>query len=123
MSNIKKYTIDYDWKAELTVEIDHDIVTEQALTEINEFWSGHEYRVMKHGSVLNAVLVMLAQHAIPLVYEHSYNTYGAVSLFDWDEGNGQEGWPPMDGTNGFKIVGVETDGLFDSDDMTIKVIN
>ena len=120
MSNVKSYTIDYDWKAELTVEVDHEMVTESALAEINEFWSDHEYRAQKHGSLLNAVLIMLAQHAIPMAYEHGYNVYGVVSMFDWDDGNGQEGWPPMDGSYGIKIVAIDTSGLFDSDDMTIK---
>ncbi|EIL41605.1 hypothetical protein BON63_04410, partial [Escherichia coli] len=25
MSNIKKYIIDYDWKASIEIEIDHDV--------------------------------------------------------------------------------------------------
>ncbi|ENX6954281.1 DUF2528 family protein, partial [Escherichia coli] len=27
MSNIKKYIIDYDWKASIEIEIDHDVMT------------------------------------------------------------------------------------------------
>ncbi|EOZ1885745.1 DUF2528 family protein, partial [Escherichia coli] len=27
MSNIKKYIIDYDWKASIEIEIDHDLMT------------------------------------------------------------------------------------------------
>ncbi|EPS1869164.1 DUF2528 family protein, partial [Escherichia coli] len=26
MSNIKKYIIDYDWKASIEIEIDHDVM-------------------------------------------------------------------------------------------------
>ena len=62
MSNIKKYIIDYDWKASIEIEIDHDVMTEEKLHQINNFWSDSEYRLNKHGSVLNAVLIMLAQH-------------------------------------------------------------
>lgn len=119
MSNVKIYTIDYDWKAELTVEVDHDIVTDKELREINEFWSGHEHREEEHG-LLNAVLIMLAKHVMPMVYELGYNTRGAVSLFDWDGGNGQEGWPPMDGSQGIKITNIDVDGVFDEDDFTVK---
>ncbi|CTT58870.1 putative single-stranded DNA binding protein of prophage [Escherichia coli] len=64
MSNIKKYIIDYDWKASIEIEIDHDFMTEEKLHQINNFWSDSEYRLNKHGSVLNAVLIMLAQHAL-----------------------------------------------------------
>ncbi|EPO4838472.1 DUF2528 family protein, partial [Escherichia coli] len=28
MSNINKYIIDYDWKASIEIEIDHDVMTE-----------------------------------------------------------------------------------------------
>ncbi|EGG0968993.1 DUF2528 family protein, partial [Escherichia coli] len=48
------------------------------------------------------------------------NAYGVVCEFDWDDGNGQEGWPPMDGSEGIRITDIDTSGIFDSDDMTIK---
>ncbi|ELV6121119.1 DUF2528 family protein, partial [Escherichia coli] len=40
--------------------------------------------------------------------------------FDWNDGNGQEGWPPMDGSEGIRITDIDTSGIFDSDDMAIK---
>lgn len=119
MSNVKSYKIDYDWKAELTVEVDHDIVTDNALREINEFWSGHEDREDSHG-LLNAVLIMLARHVMPIAYEQGFNAYGVRAMFDWDKGAGQEGWPPMDGSQGIKITSVDVDGVFDEDDFTVK---
>ncbi len=51
MSNIKKYIIDYDWKASIEIEIDHDVMTEEKLHQINNFWSDSEYRLNKHDSV------------------------------------------------------------------------
>ncbi|MBJ8955884.1 DUF2528 family protein [Citrobacter braakii] len=123
MSNIKKYTVDYDWKAEIDIEIDHDVMTEEKLHEINNFWSEAKYRLMKHESVLNAVLIMLAQHAMLIALENGFNTYGVVCEFDWKEGNGQEGWPSMDGSEGIKITGIDVSGVFDSDDMTIKSLD
>ncbi|EFC0095550.1 DUF2528 family protein [Escherichia coli] len=45
MSNIKKYIIDYDWKASIEIEIDHDVMTEEKLHQINNFWSDSEYRL------------------------------------------------------------------------------
>ncbi len=34
MSNIKKYIIDYDWKASIEIEIDHDVMTEENFTRL-----------------------------------------------------------------------------------------
>ena len=120
MSNIKKYIIDYDWKASIEIEIDHDVMTEEKLHQINNFWSDSEYRLNKHDSLLNAVLIMLAQHALLIAISKDLNAYGVVCEFDWDDGNGQEGWPPMDGSEGIRITDIDTSGIFDSDDMTIK---
>ncbi|MFG0647732.1 DUF2528 family protein [Leclercia adecarboxylata] len=120
MANIKSYTVDYDWKAELEVEIDHDVVTEEMLHEINNFWSDAEYRLGRQDSILNTVLIMLAKEALLLALSEGYNTRGVVAAFDWDEGNGIEGWPPMDGSQGIKITSVDVSGILDSDDMTIK---
>lgn len=75
MSNIKKYIIDYDWKASIEIEIDHDVMTEEKLYQINNFWSDSEYRLNKHGSVLNAVLIMLAQHALLIAISSDLNAY------------------------------------------------
>ena len=77
MSNIKKYIIDYDWKASIEIEIDHDLMTEEKLHQINNFWSDSEYRLNKHGSVLNAVLIMLAQHALLIAISSDLNAYGS----------------------------------------------
>ncbi|ECX7396387.1 DUF2528 family protein, partial [Escherichia coli] len=106
MSNIKKYIIDYDWKASIEIEIDHDVMTEEKLHQINNFWSDSEYRLNKHGSVLNAVLIMLAQHALLIAISSDLNAYGVVCEFDWNDGNGQEGWPPMDGSEGIRITDI-----------------
>lgn len=119
MSNVKSYIIDYDWKAGMVVEIDHDVMTDKELHSINNFWGGSESRLERHGLV-NAVLTMLAQLVIPQAYAEGFNTRGVVAMFDWDDGEGQEGWPPMDGSQGIKIVSIETNELFDEDDFTVK---
>ncbi|HFO6377389.1 TPA: DUF2528 family protein, partial [Escherichia coli] len=104
----------------IEIEIDHDVMTEEKLHQINNFWSDSEYRLNKHGSVLNAVLIMLAQHALLIAISSDLNAYGVVCEFDWNDGNGQEGWPPMDGSEGIRITDIDTSGIFDPDDMTIK---
>jgi hypothetical protein len=122
MSNIKKYKIDWDWKAEIHIEIDHDIATGEMLHEINSFWGNDKYRVTKEGSVLNAVLKMLAREAFYIAYCNDYNTFGVVSAFDYDDKYNNcdtEGWPKMDGSAGFKITRCETFSM-ETSDMTIK---
>ncbi|MBB7453782.1 DUF2528 family protein, partial [Escherichia coli] len=61
-----------------------------------------------------------AQHALLIAISSDLNAYGVVCEFDWNDGNGQEGWPPMDGSEGIRITDIDTSGIFDSDDMTIK---
>ena len=121
MSNIKKYIIDYDWKASIEIEIDHDVMTEEKLHQINNFWSDSEYRLNKHGSVLNAVLIMLAQHALLIAISSDLNAYGVVCEFDWndDEMVRKDGLQWMV-AEGIRITDIDTSGIFDSDDMTIK---
>ena len=63
---------------------------------------------------------MLAQHALLIAISSDLNAYGVVCEFDWNDGNGQEGWPPMDGSEWIRITDIDTSGIFDSDDMTIK---
>ncbi len=107
----------------IEIEIDHDVMTEEKLHQINNFWSDSEYRLNKHGSVLNAVLIMLAQHALLIAISSDLNAYGVVCEFDWNDGNGQEGWPPMDGSEGIRITDIDTSGIFDSDDMTREAVD
>ena len=120
MANIKTYEIDYDFKASVTIEIDHDIITEDCLHELNNFWTNAKWRVKKHDGVLYAVLKMLAREIIYIQFTAGYTIDGLIKQFDWDSGNGQEGWPPMDGSHGIKII--DTDDLeIDCDDMSIKI--
>lgn len=116
---IKKYRIDWDWKAELDVEVDHTIATEETFKEINEFWSGAAHRASRHGGHFQAALKMLAERCFMLQLESGWNVKGVVSEFDWDEGGGQEGWPKMDGSSGIKILAITVD-VFDHADMEIK---
>lgn len=121
MTNIKVYKIDYDLKASVTIEIDHDIVTETGLHELNGFWTNANWRVKRDGGVLNAVLKMLAREIIYMQFTAGYTIDYLIEQFDWDSGNGQEGWPPMDGSHGIKIIDTE-DLELEYDDMSIDVL-
>lgn len=104
---IKRYKVDYDFKADVVIEINFNVLTEELLAEINNFWCNSESRVRREGSVLNAVLKMLAATVLRLQVQHDFSTAGIIDLFNWNDGNGQEGWPEMDGSYGIKLVSVD----------------
>lgn len=96
---------------EISVEIDHAILTEDKLLEINRFWTGAEERIAESDSVLNAVLKMLFNHVQFMAAESNFGVSVASLIrdFAWKDRqgnrkNGQEGWPDMDGSYGIRIV-------------------
>lgn len=118
----KEYEVDYDFKASIIVEIDHDVLTEEKLHEMNNFFSDAKSRLKNEGgNVLNAVLKILATKILCLEIEYNFNTYGIKKLFDRDGSNGgQEGWPKLDGSEGIELISVE--GLeFDESDMVVTI--
>ncbi|NCG55251.1 DUF2528 family protein [Serratia fonticola] len=115
--DIKRYVIGWFCTLDLIVEIDHDIVTEKELHEINNFWSDSQDRLMDaDGNVLHAVLKMLGQRCWPLLIANWTMSGSSLSkAFD------EEGWPPMDGSCGFRII--DCDELeFDESDITVSEI-
>ena len=120
----KRYSINwYDW--DVVVEIDHDIVTDEKLHAINNFWTGADDRLcVANESVLDAVLCSLAERCFQLQIEYGYTTKGLIGLFSWTDPLGfgpQEGWPNMDGTDGFKLILVDT-VTFSPGEMTVQVL-
>ena len=98
------YEIDYDFKATVKIEVDDDVCTQHALHEINQFWAGHERRVKaENGSVLDAVLKLIAQKALALELCGNYPLSRIADKFDWDDGNGVEGFPKLDGSMGLNL--------------------
>jgi len=120
MSNIKRYKINWDYKAELVVEIDHDVMTDDKLHEINSFWGDANSRLIESGTVLNAVLKMLMNVSIRLMIESGWGDSFLVEKFNWESKyGGVEGWPNMDGSEGIKIISGE-DPEFDTGEMYIE---
>lgn len=98
---------------EMTVEIDHAVMTEEKLHEINNFWTSPKSRVADRGTVLHAVLALLFQRVQRVVVENPFglNVHGVLYAFEWkghcgEPKNGEEGWPEMDGRHGIRIVSV-----------------
>ena len=122
---IKKYKVEHDSGAEMTVEIDHSIMTEEQLHELNNFWSTATERIGdEDGNVLHAVLKLLLERVLLVQLEGGYSIQGVINSFDWDyqHGNGgQEGYPKLDGSSGIKLLGV--DGVeFSAYDMSISEV-
>lgn len=127
MSNIKRYTINWNDEAELSVEIDHDVMTSDLLHEINNFWGGHHLRLLYEGwdednsketndrALLHAVLKMLAQVSFGEMASSRWTADGLIRWFKSDT----EGWPPMDGSCGLTILSCDYVD-FDTDDMQVR---
>lgn len=125
MSTIKRYKI--TWIAHvdnptLTVEIDPAICTDKLLHEINNFFINAEDRYLDSDCDITAtVLKMLTAQCF---YQQSgpngnWNAHGLIEQFE----NGNiEGWPPMDGSAGIKII--DCDMLYINDeDMDIEEVS
>ena len=100
--------------ASVTVEVDDEKMPDDMLEQINGFWSGDEERLLyADDNLLNAVLTLLAETVFHVQFSYKLNTYGVVKEFER-----LEGWPPMDGTYGFKIIDAES---FEIDHFDISI--
>ncbi|TMO97569.1 DUF2528 family protein [Pseudoalteromonas ruthenica] len=97
-----------EWQ-EITFAVDNSKLTEKDWHDLNSFWSGAKSRVSEaSGNVKHAVLKMLAEHCSYLQIAEQLNSYGVMKAFDWDDRQGQEGWPKMDGSKGILIQHVDS---------------
>ncbi|KWE37434.1 DUF2528 family protein [Burkholderia territorii] len=95
----KIYELTYADGYQMRVEIDHSIMTDEQLHEINGFWGGAASRAARNG-VLNAVLMMFCTTFMDACIDYM----DPVAAFD----NGDiEGWPPISGTHGIRVVDFE----------------
>lgn len=111
----KRYFLTYDFMGcEVVVDIDHGILTDERLHEINSFWSGAEERLTQaDGNVLHAVLKMLCCRLLA----DSIQVFSVMQTWTKDA---PEGWPNLDGSYGITLVGVD-DWTFDEEEVSIKV--
>lgn len=102
MSNTKTYTVKATWVegAEVTLLVDHDILTAELAKEINDFWGNNGGRLRQEGNdVVRTVIRMFGARAINLALEQ-----GGWSFSNHDQKKGLdtaqevvdrdgEGWP------------------------------
>lgn len=101
---IKRYKIESSQEFDLwvTLDVDHDKLTPELATEINDFWSDKEGRLTDaDGDAVKAVIKMAGGIFLAYVLDvnEGYNTYGMQRQFD----NQYEGWP-TNGEAGIKLV-------------------
>lgn len=125
MSTIKRYQV--TWTAHqcdpvLIVEIDHAVCTNELLHEMNNFFAGAKYRLdQSHGNITTAILKQLATECFNQQSDLScsWSTQGLINQF----ANGNiEGFPPMDGSAGIKIIDCDTLYIND-EDMRVEEIS
>lgn len=108
----KRYTVTYGWTFDMIVEIDHAVMTDEKLHEINDFWSNNLTRLQRaDGDVTKAVLAMLGLTAFSMSV--SENAEYRLKYM------GVEGWPKLNGSAGILLVSLDT-FEFDEDEITIK---
>lgn len=125
MSNLKTYRVKADWfgDAEVTLRVDHDVLTPALATEINNFWSGAAERLSdEDGNVVRAVIRDFGATAIRYMMDNGGASFAPV-MNDWywtkevirDQG---EGWPEWEAL-GILIVGAEVSSV-GYDDVTLE---
>lgn len=103
---IKTYKATYAEDFDMLIEIDHDVMTEANLHEINNFWGGAERRLADSDTVLLAVLKNLCVTFM----DESVQRLDPMASFK----NGDvEGWPPLDGSQGIKVLKFDAFGFED----------
>ncbi|EAA3660664.1 DUF2528 family protein [Salmonella enterica] len=124
MSETRRYEI--TWNAHedapvLTVEIDHSICTDALLHQINNFFINAEDRYLESDCDITAtVLKMLAATCFTEQTGPTggWNAQGLIALF---EGSDMEGWPPMNGSEGIRILACDVPGV-NYDDMVVEEV-
>jgi hypothetical protein len=96
----------------MTVDIDHDVLTDAKIKEWNDFWGDAEDRARRTGGALPGLLEMTLMIALR---ESVTSFSGIASLLKGDE----EGFPRMDGSEGITIVEFH-DFEFDEYDIDVR---
>jgi hypothetical protein len=115
MKKLYKVTTDHLDPVEVTVEVDHAVLTEEMATHINKFLTGAGGRLaMAKGNVIHAVVQMAAAHYIHSML-NGYNEFGATCRLEEEEG-----WPPA--PSPIRCVRVENLPEFDSEAFSIEEV-
>lgn len=101
---IKRYRITEDcYSTEVTLQVDHDLLTPERAAEINLFWSNPDERLaVADDDPVRAVILMAARRFMYGILEDSYGSvHGLQADFDEAEGWGGSAW------NGITLIDFE----------------
>lgn len=126
MSNLKTYRVNAYWydEAEVTLQVDHDVLTPALATEINQFWSGADGRLAEEsGDPVRTVIRMFGAAAIRYFMDDGGARFNAGEQTgrQWTEEvlrAQDEGWPGVDGL-GVLITCASVQAV-DYDDVTLE---
>ena len=79
MSTIKTYTVKASWfnDAEVTLQVDHDVLTAELATEINSFWGDADSRLASEDEdAVKAVVRLFGARAIAVLMEQGGADFG-----------------------------------------------
>lgn len=126
MSNVKTYIVTASWfnDAGVTLRVDHNVLTSELATLINDFWSDNDSRLMdEDGDVVRAVIRLFGQVAIRYFMADGGASFGPHADGDryWTKKvleEQREGWPDIDSL-GILILSAEVSAV-DYDDVTLE---
>jgi len=109
---MKRVKISFDWW-EAEVEIDESEKTLEIMRSQIMFWMDGEKELVRYdGNAEKAYLKMLGQELLPMSRE--YNLSGILSEFE-----DLEGWAPLDGSFGVKLISVDS-WYFEKNDIRLE---
>lgn len=128
MSNVKNYIVTASWFDEsgVTLSVDHDVLTPELATLINDFWSDNDSRLRdEDGDVVRAVVRLFGQVAIRFFMADGGLSFGpnADGGRYWTKKVLEaqaEGWPDID-SFGILILSAEVSAV-DYDDVTLEAV-
>ncbi|WP_371356141.1 DUF2528 family protein [Pseudomonas chlororaphis] len=111
MANLKQYTLKDAWKDwDITLEVNHDQLTVERATLINEYWSDSKWRLSEaNQDVVMAVIKMAARQLVFAFLEiggGTCNTTEAAGYWTRDNLHNQEGWGGTEGNEPFGWCGI-----------------
>lgn len=129
MSNLKTYKVKASWfnDAEVTLQVDHDLLTPELAKEINDFRSDNNYRLRQEDrDVVRVVIRMFGARTISLAMEQGgwdfSNNSPAAGLRTAQEviDDFREGWPKAEEL-GISVIQVAADSV-GFDDVKLEAI-
>lgn len=126
MATIKRYTVKHPWhEHEVTLEVDHSILTPTLAKEHVEFWAGaEEFRDAENGDDVRAtirlfgsnIMAMMLRDGGAVFNDKTKNMLGrTVSQYWTDQQHYEEGWGGSDGSPfgrcGIRVIAADVTGI------------